>query len=111
MMEDLSLRLESRPVAAFPQVSHIALDSASLRPQPLGKRRAFSTATSAPTITNDALRLNSKGDTETRHLTAQRGHFKNVDSLSDPNTTVSLFVGIGVPFGRYPHWFVLLPSM
>ena len=53
MMEDLTLRLESRPFgrAAFPQVFHNALDSASLRPQPLGKRRTFSTATPASTTT------------------------------------------------------------
>jgi hypothetical protein len=52
-MEDLTLRLESRPFgrAAFPQVFHNALDSASLRPQPLGKRRAFSTAT--PSLGDD----------------------------------------------------------
>lgn len=72
MMEDLTLRLESRPFerTAFPQVSHITLDVASLRPQPLGKRRTFSTATAAPTTTNSVLRLNLKGGAETRPVTA-----------------------------------------
>ena len=104
-MEDLTLRLESRPFgrAAFPQVFHNALDSASLRPQPLGKRRAFSTATTASTTTNDALRLNSKGDTETRPVTAQSGHFINTGSLSAPNTKCPLSLGIGVRFRRNPQ--------
>ena len=39
----------------------------------------------------------------TRPVTAQRGHFINVGSLSAPNTKVSLFVGIGVLFRRYPQ--------
>ena len=105
MMEDLTLRLESRPFerTAFPQVFHNALDSASLRPQPLGKRRAFSTATTAETTTIDVLPLNSKGAAETRPATAQRGHFINTGSLSAPNTKCPLSLGIGVPFRRNPQ--------
>ena len=105
MMEDLTLRLESRPFesAAFPQVSHNALDSASLRPQPLGKRRAFSTATTASTTTIDVLLLILKGDTETRPVAAQSGHFIYTGSLSAPNTKCPLSLGIGVRFRRCPH--------
>jgi len=105
MMEDLTLRLESRPFgrAAFPQVFHNALDSAALRPQPLGKRRAFSTAAPAAMTTNGILRLNSKGGAEARPPTAQRGHFINTGSLSALNTKCPLSLGIGVPFRRYPH--------
>ena len=104
-MEDLTLRLESRPFgrAAFPQVFHNALDSAALRPQPLGKRRAFSTAAPAAMTTNGILRLNSKGGAEARPPTAQRGHFINTGSLSALNTKCPLSLGIGVPFRRYPH--------
>jgi len=107
MMEDLTLRLESRPFerAAFPQVFHNALDSASLRPQPLGKRRTFPTATTASTTTIDVLKLNSKGGTETRPVTAQSGHFINSGSLSAPNTKCPLSLGIGVRFRRYPQVF------
>ena len=104
-MEDLTLRLESRPFGrtAFPQVSHIALDVAARRPQPLGKRRTFSTATSASMTTNPVLRLKPKGGAETRLVTAQCGHFINTGSLSAPNTKCPHNFGIGVRFRRYQH--------
>ena len=85
------------------KLPHNALDSATLRPQPLGKRRAFSTAAPASMTTNDALRLNSKGGAEARPPTAQRGHFINTGSLSALNTNCPLSLGMGVPFRRYPQ--------
>ncbi len=51
LLEDLTLRLESRPSAAFPHFSHSALDVAARRPQPLGKPCGFSTAPTASTTT------------------------------------------------------------
>lgn len=95
MMEDLPLRLESRPAAAFPQVSHNALDVASRRPQPLGKRSSFSTASTTATM-DDPSPFITKGGAESTLASTQRGHFENNHPRSGTLTHVSTFVGIGV---------------
>ena len=53
----------------------------------------------------------AKGGTDSRPVTAQRGHFDNAGPLSAPNTQVSAFVGIGVHYRRYPQAAAMVGAM
>lgn len=101
LMEDLPLRLEGRPPAALPQVSHSALDGALRRPQPLGKRCALSTAPTASATTigyshiggkeePDSVRCPLNADTTSNQTRTQLRSLKCPRSSESVSTIVGL---------------------
>jgi hypothetical protein len=101
---DYGRPVESRP--SWPP-SHrsptVALDVATRRPQPLGKRYAFTHRSHSHDDDERCIRICMKGGPDPTPVSAHRGHFVNRAARSAPHTKVSAFVGIGVRFRRYPH--------
>jgi hypothetical protein len=93
-----------RACARRPVVEAAAsMDGAARRPQPLGKRAAFSTAPTAPAATARLTMILGERRPMTDPVPAQCGHPSDLDPHLAHEARVSAIVGIGVHDRRNPQ--------